>query len=323
MTSLRDIPSLYNIADMVPGLRGSVRSRYAICPLPQHKHGRRPTPSFSVFWRDGKQYFKCHGNCQLKGNVIDFIGYMQIPGYDRTDKRHYREAAELLTRGAYQVSPPTPPPPTPTLPNWLWQDMLPPAQATIEYALSRGITEEQIVRFRIGTPPMNMAREPYNIYNPKMWMAIPTFHGETLMGIKLRNITKTGIRFMSVLGSTKGLFNYNAINGTTQPVLILNGEIASIVADRFGFLAGALTGGEASKLDQVRNALILARNIVVGDNDPDPAVRLKMQYYAAEKAAALNALLKFPPESYKDWDKWALGDTDGAVTITKMWMEEA
>ena len=101
MMELSDIERNYDLADMVPGLKGNGRSYWGICPLPQHVHSSHPTPSFSVFWYKGKQRFKCHGNCGLMGNVIDLAGYMWVPNYERYDKKQYLRAAEILTNGAF------------------------------------------------------------------------------------------------------------------------------------------------------------------------------------------------------------------------------
>ena len=57
------------------------RKKWGLCVLPQHVHGSN-TPSFSIYPWQGKQLFKCHGNCGGKGDVIDLIGYLEIPGYN-------------------------------------------------------------------------------------------------------------------------------------------------------------------------------------------------------------------------------------------------
>src|SRR5574338_1390133 len=71
------------------------QKKYIVCPLPLHIH-RRNTPSFMIFFRDGVQYFRCHGNCGLTGDVIDLVGYLRVPGYDRKDGKMVREAMAIL-----------------------------------------------------------------------------------------------------------------------------------------------------------------------------------------------------------------------------------
>jgi hypothetical protein len=322
---LQEIRQLYDIAELVrqAGYKlGGSKNKWCSCPLPQHQHSSNPTPSFSIFWYRGIQRFKCHGTCGLDGDVIDFAGYMWVPGYKKGDKKLYLQAAEVLTGGAFKISPPTPPRPIPMLPQWLWQDMLPPTNGVIEYALSRGLRIEEIVKFRIGAPNSAMRKEPYSIRNPKDWMAIPTFHKDELIGIKLRNITKSGIRYMAVPGSRKGLFNYNAVYLNTGPILLLKGEIAVMAADRFGFTACAPTGGEGSDITGIQTALALSKVIVVGDNDENPKTREKMTQYAENRAALFNGVLRFPPEEWKDIDLWLLREPEKAQRAIGKWIEE-
>jgi hypothetical protein len=46
-----------------------------VCPLPFHCHTHN-SPSFSIFFKDGKQYWKCHGYCNREGDVIDLVGFL-------------------------------------------------------------------------------------------------------------------------------------------------------------------------------------------------------------------------------------------------------
>lgn len=312
-----EIRQLYDIGDMVrrAGYKlGGRRNKWSICPLPQHHHSSTPTPSFSIFWYRGTQRFKCHGQCGLDGDVIDFAGYMWVAGYKRGDRKMRFKAAEVLTNGGFRVSPPKAPKPTPILPQWLWRDMLPPTNETINYALSRGLSMKEIEKFRIGTPKDN-------VYSPKSWMAIPTFHKEELIGIKLRNITDSGIRYMAIPGSRKGLFNYNSVWMNDGPVFLVKGEIAAMVVERAGFTACAPTGGEGSYIGGIQTALALAKVIVIGDNDENPDTREKMNAYAENRAALFGGTLRFPPPEFKDIDKWILNDPK-AIEILEQWRNE-
>jgi hypothetical protein len=200
--------------------------------------------------------------------------------------------------------------------------MLPPSQQTIEYALSRGLTIAQIVKFRIGTPPTAMKKEPYNLWHPEIWMAIPTFHHEELRGIKLRNTTGNGLRYLAVAGSRKGLFNHDAVFLTSEPVLVVKGEIAAMVAERFGFLACAPTAGEGAYIKEVHVALSQCRPIVVGDNDPDTWVAEQTRLFAERRAAWLSAELRFPPLPYRDIDEYLLKDTEKAIAEVRRWISD-
>jgi hypothetical protein len=316
-----EIYARYNIEDLVTSrgvqLKGSSRGKWCLCVLPMHEH-HSYTPSFSVYFtKGGKQRWKCHGQCNVSGDVIDLAGYLWVPGYHHDPKLRV-EAAMLLTGGSIKTNRLEVPPPIPTLPQWLWKDMLPPNNKVIQYAVGRGLTVDQIDKFRIGSPTPEM-KEKYNLHTPHIWMAMPTFHNGELMGIKMRNITHKGLRYMGIAGSRKGLFNYDAVNLSTGTVLVLKGEIAVMVADRFGFLACAPTGGEGSYVRDVKGALILSRNIVIGDNDPGEG-KERARQQAFQRAAMLNAEVFFPPDPYKDIDAWLLSDPGAADTI-RGWMK--
>jgi hypothetical protein len=295
---IEDISRLYDIRD----LAGMGRKKWSVCPFPFHPHTNY-TPSFSVFWSKGRQFFKCHGICGKWGDAVDFVGYMQIAGYNSSNMSMRMRAAELLN--GFTANPPQPPKPKPSsLPQWLWKEMLPPTTRIINYALGRGILREQINGFKIGTPRSGLSQ-------PETWMAMPTFHNEELMGIKLRN-TGSGIRYMSYPGSRKGLWGYNDVYMNPSPVLVMKGEIAAMIARRFGFLSCAPTGGEGSHVDDVRLALSLSANVVIGDNGAEVE--------AEARAVALNANLKFPPKAYTGWDDWALDKTEEAIKETQKWI---
>jgi hypothetical protein len=318
---LDSIRSCYNIEDLVSGLKGSSSSRWGICPLPQHKHSSRPTPSFSVFWKYYKgqkvQYFKCHGNCGLTGTVIDLAGYMWVAGYHKYDINMYQKAAEALSGGKCQINPPNAPPPVPELPDWLAQDMLPPSKAVVDYALSRGIDINQLEKFSVGTPKEWMKGEPYDIRNPQDWMAIPTFHHDRLFGIKLRNITNKGLRYMSIKGSKKGLWNHNAVWMRGGPTIVTKGEIAGMVLASHGFnQVCAPTAGEGGRITEITQAVSLSKNIVIGDNDD------KGREAGIQRAALLSGCLHFPPQEFKDVDQWINKRPQEAMNTMKRWLEE-
>ena len=320
MQRLSDLRQLYSIKGI---LGWPDHKKKGICPIPGHVH-HNYTPSFSVFYWDGVERWKCHGACPSEidgatGDVIDLVGFMEIPGYRRFNGAMYRQAAELLTNSSMVTRMPVVPSPVSMIAQWLWEECLPPSQQTLDYAYNRGLLDEQIEKFKIGTPKGALMRDPYNIRSDN-WMTIPTFHHDELMGIKLRNLTSSGLRYMSVAGSKKGLFNFNAVNMETGPVLVVKGEIAAMVLDRFGFVACAPTAGEGSYIKDVRGALALCRPIVVGDNDRNPDTADKTRMYAEKRAAFLSADLRFPPPQWKDIDAWILNNTTTAIPEISRWI---
>lgn len=313
----KDIRQLHDLLEMVQNdgvkLKGSGTTQWGICPFPDHPHVNN-TPSFSVFWTGDRQRFKCHGTCGRSGDVVDYVGYMNNLAYDKTDPVQYMKACSLLDTGhRYEVSPPIVPPPTPPLPNWLADDCLPANSDTLKYLMDRRIELKQAKKFKIGQPTKQMEDEPYNLWDHKKWITLPCIHGDDLVGIKLRSrIENDTIRYLQVSGSKKGLFNFNAVNGTTENVLVLKGELAVIVADQLGFLACAPTGGEGSYITDVKYALTFANVIVVGDNDN--------KEFAIRRASQLDAAVAFPPPDWNGWDDWALDDIN-AIQTTKQWFQ--
>ncbi len=150
-------------------------------------------------------------------------------------------------------------------------------------------------------------------------MAMPCFEDGQLTGIKFRTITD-GLRFYAEKGSKKGLFNYDAVAYTDEPVLIVKGEIPVMLLSQLNILSCAPTGGEASAAADYLPVLSFSeKRIVVGDNDLDPDVRKRMQAFAEERASSLRAGLKYPPPGYKDIDEWITKD-ENAVSEIRDWL---
>jgi hypothetical protein len=103
-----EISRLYDIRDVT----GSGKTKI-ICPLPDHRHFNY-TPSFNIYFEGGKQRWYCHG-CGRGGDVIDLVGYLNIPAYNSADAAHIKRAINILTNGKVAVTPVIPPPPRPDL----------------------------------------------------------------------------------------------------------------------------------------------------------------------------------------------------------------
>jgi hypothetical protein len=311
LTSIRDMSRLFDIRDVLH-LNG--RKKLIVCPLPQHVHHHR-TPSFSIFVTpDGKQRWKCHGNCRAEGDVVDLIGFMQIPGYRPKDGEHVKQAITLLSGGT-PINPPRPETTkAPVLANSLYKRYLPAGEQVVEYAKSRGLQPETLEKFAIGQ----------NVTSAN-WMTMPTLHGNRLMGIKMRNLnarTKKD-RFISVPGSITGLFGYNFIADTTQPVAIVKGEIPVMVLSQVGILSGAPTGGEGSYYNHeelLRSLAFARKRIVIGDNDKDPEVREKMKLAAQRRGNIFRADVFFPPDPFCGIDDWVLAKPEEAVPVIRAWL---
>jgi hypothetical protein len=308
---LREVRRLYDIRDV---LVIGANEYKIVCPLPTHVHASN-TPSFVIFQHgDGTQRFRCHGNCGLEGDVIDLVGYLQIPDYDQHNREHVQRAISLLGTD-FEISPVKWEPPKKGLAPSAWREHFPPGEEVIEYARWRGLHTNTLNRFKIG--------------QYKHFMSMPAFEDGLLIAIKFRNIhqideTKKdfdNLRFWSAKGSVKALFGYDNVAYTTAPIIVVKGEIPAMLLVQYGFLACAPTGGEGSYIEQWVPALSLSRRrVVVGDNDRDPEVRRKMQEKAKERADLLKADLRFPPEKYKDVDEFVLAEPHVALETIRQWL---
>jgi hypothetical protein len=313
LTAIHDMARLYDIRSIL-GMNSN--KRVIVCPLPQHKH-QHNTPSFSIFTTpDRRQKWVCHGSCNQSGDAIDLIGFLKIPGYDKRSGEHVKAALALLA-GSTPINPPRPETTKkPQLPNGLYKRYLPAGNEVLTYAQKRFLTSETLQRFSIGQHCSGIAT----------WMTMPTLHGEQLRGIKMRNLNSTSKkdRYSNVPGSVNGLFNYNGVAKTSQPVLIVKGEIAAMILGQFGILACAPTGGEGAyyKHEELLMPLAFsARRVVVADNDNRPDVREKMVSAALRRAEIFKAELRIPPDPHVGVDDWVIAQPEIAIPTIKSWME--
>ncbi len=271
-----------------------------VCPMPFHPHHNN-TPSFSIFWRSGVQRFRCHGSCGAEGDVIDLVGYLQIPNYNKRDRLQREQALKALD-GGYEPEIVIPEKDTELAGNE-WFEFVPPGTDVIRYAARRGLTEETLKKFRVG--------------QFGHMMTMPVFEEERCVGVKMRSLT--GKRYVSLAGSRSGLFNYDAVYLTTKPVFIVKAEIPCMLLDQLGFLACAPTGGEGSyrQSERWRLALALAPKVVIGDND-EPGRK-----HGPVRAALLAADLVYPPDPYKDVDEFYLAEPERALEMLRKWQREA
>jgi hypothetical protein len=295
---LIDLDEVRRSHDIMGMLDTHKRKPPYVCPLPGHIHSSN-TPSFSVYWHNGVQRFNCFGNCNLSGDVIDFVGYMYVPGYSPKDKGKLFKAVEYLERNV-PMRIPIPEKDT-KLYGSEWYDYLPIQADTLQYAKSRGLSDKTIEKFRLGTH--------------QNFMSIPSFEEGILKGVKFRNITRDGTRFMALSGSAQSLFNCDSVAYSHGKVFIVKGEIPAMLLDQYGYKACAPTGGEGGWHERWRVYLAFSKNIVVGDNDA-PGRKL-----APKRADLLKAELVYPPDPYKDLDQWALADFESFKAQMEKWNE--
>lgn len=238
--------------------------------------------------------------------MIDLVGYMDIPGYDPRNSEHVKMAAARLQQE--DIRPPVTKKKEAALDPLLWRKYLPPSQKVIEYAKTRGLTEETLRKYRIG--------------EARGAMAIPFFQDGLLKGIKFRSLAeRPRLRYWSAKGSVASLFNHDMVAFTDKPVAVLKGEIPVMLFDQLGILAAAPTTGEGrGDMSEWAHLFAFAKKVVViGDNDRDPEVRRKITAATEKRAEQLKAELRFPPEKYKDIDEYILAEPD-AIQVIREWL---
>lgn len=316
--ALRDASRLYDIRSVlgVPQNKSVI-----ICPLPQHSH-HDYTPSFSIFTKDGKQRFRCHGSCGAAGDIIDLIGYMKIPGYNDRDFEDVSRALTLL-EVRQEISPPVKNTQrASTLQNDTWKKFIPAGPEVLQYLAKRGILRVTVDLFGYGQ--MTSSPEGVNIQPYTTWLTIPTFTGSRLTKIKMRNIYASGKsdRYKAMKGSVIGIHNLNAVKECGDAVLIVKGELSVALLSQYGVLACAPDAGEGSTEEWMYIALAFSKKrVVVGDNDPEPIMQ-QTKLLLKKRAVILHAEAKLPPNNYHDVDDWILADGAGAIRTIKGWLEK-
>ena len=275
---------LYSIGSILGTDKKSI-----LCPLPQHAHYNH-TPSFSVYWKDGVQRWRCHGYCSVDGDVVDLVGFLSIAGYNPHDTNMRIRALEALE--GKRLTPTFPTPQRATHLHWdAWKKLTPPGLQVVEYAQKRGLSPITLAHFKVG--------------QRKNYMAMPTFENGLLTSIKVRKVSGGGIRYFSLKGSRSSLFNHDAVAYRSGTVFVVKAEIPAMLLTQMGYLACAPTGGESAKLDRWKDIFVFFdRIIVIGDNDQAGRAG------ALERAKLLGGTAVFPPKEFKDIDEFILAEPE-------------
>ena len=90
----RDVARLYDIYVV---LKLDPSKKVHLCPFHEHTSY---TPSLGVtHFDDGRERFTCFGICGKQGDVIDAVGYLNIPNYEPHNGELVARAIGLLQTG--------------------------------------------------------------------------------------------------------------------------------------------------------------------------------------------------------------------------------
>lgn len=283
-SDLDALRSQYSLASVI-GQYTEFRSKM-ICPFPDHIHSNM-TPSFSVHTdRDGVERFKCFGHCGHSGDVIDFVGYMNVAGYDKNNPQHVMLAASMLGQRppgkAVRLRRRKPPLQQATAKSLvgLWSRSL--DRHARDYLEMRGVLSVA-ERFKLGyryQPPQYAAYKSKGCVVPGHHISIPTIRGDYIVGVKFRRIDThpdyqgvdcLPLRYDSLSGknigaSKVGVFNYNEVAFTTDVVFSPEGELDALLIAALGFKAACLNGGANAYSDDLL-VLAHANTIILADKD--------------------------------------------------------
>lgn len=120
-------------------------------------------------------------------------------------------------------------------------------QVGLQYLKGRGFTDEAIRHFKLGCQKLN----------GEYWLTIPHWVGDQCVNIKYRSVPPAEKKFRQEANSQKVLFNHNALAGSTESIIITEGELKSVALWQNGFentvsLTGGVEGIQPEWIDQLQ-----------------------------------------------------------------------
>lgn len=272
------------------------------CPF----HNEHKGYSLAV-WEDG---WRCFGACGAKGDVLDwlqryrglsFTEACEYLGADHPSERkrcicrsepaaRFAREAEPLGSGWQEDAKKI----VDGAENALWS---PDSERALRYLKKRGLTEETILRARLGYIP-GRPWEWLRLGNLTVpcGISIPWFVGQELWAVKVRRAAGLPKYTQIAGGSAQGLYNAAALEGY-ETVLFVEGEFDALLAEQeCGGLVGVATlGSAAGTLNAHWLPLLLHCKTILVAYDADEA--------GMKGAARLQALTKRARVIQVPWGK--------------------
>jgi DNA primase len=273
------------------------------CPF----HNEHKGYSLAV-WEDG---WRCFGACGAKGDVLDWLrryrGLSFTEACEYLGRDHPTERTRRVHRSepsarhfAREAEPPSA--------NWqedakkivdgaesvLWS---PESERALQYLKKRGLTEETILRARLGYIP----GRPWEWlrlgnFTVPCGISIPWFVGQELWAVKVRRAAGLPKYTQIAGGSAQGLYNAANLEGY-ETVLFVEGEFDALLAEQecAGLVGVATLGSAAGTLNSHWLPLLLHCKTILVAYDADEA--------GMKGAARLQALTKRARVIQVPWGK--------------------
>lgn len=258
--------------DLGPAPKRGGRAYLWRCPF----HGEKRGYSFAV-WVNG---YRCFGACATNGDVLDWLQHYR--GMSFNEACEYLGAEQKTERISANFIREARPP------SDAWQEAAkhvvdfaesllwsPDGNRALAYLKKRGLTEETILRARLGYIPGH-AWEWRTIakMNVPCGITIPWFFGRKLWGVKVRRATGMPKYSQIAGGSSQGLYNAASIEGH-EIVLFVEGEFDALLAEQecAGLVGVATLGSAAVTLNSHWVPLLLYCKTILIAYDADEAGR--------------------------------------------------
>lgn len=273
------------------------------CPF----HNEHKGYSLAV-WEDG---WRCFGACGAQGDVLDWL--QRYRGLSFTEACEYLGAPQSLDRIIHQNHRPISvkrgiPEAKPPQEDWqaaakrivdnaenaLWS---PDGERARQYLKKRGLTEETILRARLGyIPGRHWEWLTIGKLTVPCGITIPWFVGQELWAVKVRRAAGLPKYTQIAGGSAQGLYNAATLEGH-ETVLFVEGEFDALLAEQeCGGLVGVATlGSAAGTLNTHWLPLLLHCKTILVAYDADEA--------GMKGAARLQALTKRARVIQVPWGK--------------------
>jgi len=144
------------------------------------------------------------------------------------------------------------------------------SEEAAEYLVNRGMTEETIRRFRIGSVENPLPGHEH----VRGFLALPYMTPDgTVVSMRFRRLKGEGPKYLSMAGDPPRIFNVSALERETSGIVVCEGEFDTMIAEQCGLPAIGIPGAQAWQ-KRWRRLLIQYQAVFVLHDDDEPGVSL-------------------------------------------------